>query len=56
MMVAIPEENMKMRLSQAPMQRMGRPDEVAATVVWLASDEASYINGASIAVNGGTRT
>lgn len=56
MMNAIPEENMKMRLAQAPMQRMGEVSEVAALVVWLASDEASYINGDCIDVNGATRT
>lgn len=56
MMNAIPEDNMKMRLAQAPMQRMGEVSEVAALVVWLASDESSYINGDCIDVNGATRT
>ena len=56
MMVAIPEADMAARLAQAPMQRMGRVEEVANIVTWLASEEASYINGDSIPVNGGTRT
>ena len=36
-----------------PMQRAGAPDEIAAAVVWLASDEASYVTGAILDVAGG---
>lgn len=36
-----------------PMQRGGEPEEVAATVMWLLSDEASYITGAIVDVSGG---
>lgn len=36
-----------------PARRMGSVDEVAAAVVWLLSDEASYVNGAVIPVDGG---
>ena len=39
--------------AQIPMQRVGRPQEVAATIVWLCSDEASYVTGAILDVSGG---
>jgi NAD(P)-dependent dehydrogenase (short-subunit alcohol dehydrogenase family) len=39
--------------TQIPMQRVGRPEEVAATVAWLCSDAASYITGALVDVSGG---
>jgi 3-oxoacyl-[acyl-carrier protein] reductase len=40
-------------LSQTPLNRLGRPDEVAAMINFLASDASSYITGAAINVNGG---
>jgi len=36
-----------------PLGREGRPEEVAKLVAYLASDEASFINGANIDINGG---
>lgn len=39
--------------AMSPMRRMGRPEEVAAAVAFLASDEAPYINGAELVIDGG---
>ena len=39
--------------TRVPMQRGGRPEEVASAIVWLLSDEASYITGVMLDVAGG---
>jgi NAD(P)-dependent dehydrogenase (short-subunit alcohol dehydrogenase family) len=40
-------------IAGVPLKRVGRPEEIAQTIVFVASDKASYITGASIAVDGG---
>jgi 3-oxoacyl-[acyl-carrier protein] reductase len=47
------EEQRNMLLSRIPMQRLGRPDEIAAAVTFFASPAAGYITGQTLHVNGG---
>jgi len=49
----IPHEVMRKLTDRVPLKRLGRPEEVANVYAFLASDEASYINGAVIEVAGG---
>jgi glucose 1-dehydrogenase len=46
-------EKMKALLSEIPMRRMGRPEEVAQMCVYLASADAAYVTGASLFIDGG---
>ena len=48
-----PDAQMAMWTSMHPIGRVGQPDEVAAAVVFLASDESSFITGESLRVDGG---
>lgn len=47
------EEHYKKQSSNVPLQRLGEPDEVAAVIVFLASDAASYVTGTCVNVDGG---
>lgn len=49
----MPKEAMDALLSGVPLKRIGKPEEVAAMVVFLASTEASYVTGATFYVDGG---
>ena len=54
MVMAIPEDVLNSKiLPQIPVGRLGKPDEVAGLVIYLASDEAAFVTGANIAINGG---
>lgn len=50
---ALPEAQRDALLSQIPLGRLGRPEDVAAAVVYLASPGAAYVTGATLHVNGG---
>jgi acetoacetyl-CoA reductase len=54
MVMAIPKEVLDSKIiPQIPMGRLGKPEEVAGLVAYLASDEAAFVTGANIAINGG---
>jgi NAD(P)-dependent dehydrogenase (short-subunit alcohol dehydrogenase family) len=53
MIAAIPGNVLEQDVSRIPVGRLGRPEEVARVVRFLAEDDASYITGAVIPVNGG---
>ena len=50
---SMPAKIVQMMEDKVPLGRLGRPEEIANAYAWLASDEASYINGAVIEVSGG---
>jgi len=54
MVMAIPKDVLDSKIiPQIPMGRLGKPEEVAGLVAYLASDEAAFLTGANIAINGG---
>lgn len=54
MVMAIPQDVLDSKIiPQIPMARLGKPEEVAGLVAYLASDEAAFVTGANIAINGG---
>jgi acetoacetyl-CoA reductase len=54
MVLAIPKDVLDSKIiPQIPMGRLGKPDEVAGLCAYLASDEAAFLTGANIAINGG---
>ena len=54
MVTAIPEAILDSKiLPQIPVGRLGKPEEVAGLIIYLCSEEAAFVNGANIAINGG---
>ena len=54
MVTAIPEDILNSKiLPQIPVGRLGKPEEVAGLIIYLASEEAAFVTGANIAINGG---
>src|SRR5690606_23278181 len=53
MVMAIPDDIRQGIVDRVPVGRLGRPEEIARTVVFLSDDDAGYITGANIPVNGG---
>jgi acetoacetyl-CoA reductase len=54
MVTAIPKEILDSKiLPQIPIGRLGKPDEVAGLIIYLCSEEAAFVTGANISINGG---
>lgn len=53
MTAKIPEEYKKIMIQQTPLGRIGKPEDIAAAVLYLCSDEASFVTGQVLRVNGG---
>jgi 2-dehydro-3-deoxy-L-rhamnonate dehydrogenase (NAD+) len=56
MLGQVSDEHLKYMVSKIPMGRVGQPDEVAALVSWLCSDECSFSTGAVFDISGGRAT
>ena len=56
MLAKMTEEQRAFVLAKIPMGRAGRPDEVAAMVAWLATEECSFTTGATLDLTGGRAT
>lgn len=56
MMKAVPKEVIEPLIARIPLRRLGQPEDIANAFLFLASDEASYINGVVLSVDGMART
>ena len=54
MVMAVPKDVLEAKIiSQIPVGRLGTPEEIAALVAYVCSEEAAFLTGANIAINGG---
>ena len=53
MIKTVPEKVINSIIERTPARRLGTPDDIANAYLFLASDEASYVNGAVLSVDGG---
>jgi len=56
MMKAVPKSIIEPMIAQIPLRRLGQPEDIANAFIFLASDEASYITGVTLSVDGMART
>lgn len=55
MLAGNPPESLERLKAATPLKRFARADEIAAAVAYLVSDDAAFVTGATLAVNGGVR-
>ena len=49
----MPEKVLAALVARTPIGKMGEPEDIANAYLWLASDAAAYVNGATLSVDGG---
>lgn len=53
MALKVPEKVLAGMIAQIPLQRLGQPSDIAKAYLYLASEDANYVNGTVLEVNGG---
>jgi len=53
MFISMSEEGKKVRIAETPLKRVGKPEEVAAAVLFFSSDDSDFVTGEAISVSGG---
>ena len=51
--ILIDKDQLNLRLSSVPMKRLGKPEEIANAILYLASDESSFVTGTDLIIDGG---